>query len=210
MTARALLRNAEDNPDVGYFKRKALRLKRLGIRVIGPSARPAPPQPPTRAGRIRSQRYESQAEREHRATIAGEIAALDAHAKRIEKQLGARTPPALAVGPGAGAVDYRTQERHVELRQLAQLRRMLEDDLAAGPIRTDRDGREIDDRLRAYLKFRAREIAETAWASAERAESEGDYRRARQERRDALRARLIVEHELHWRSFLPGYSQPWN
>lgn len=133
-------------------------------------------------------------EREWSATINSELAAIDRHRSALEDRL-ARLPEG----------SYERQELQRELGALAALRREIEHDRDR-PITRRPDGRDLDDRDRAIRRMRAQEIAENLWAAAERAQTEGDYRRARQLRHDSLRARQVAEFELGLRKSLTGYT----
>lgn len=185
-------------PMFASFRERAMWRRANNIVVVGPSEPPSLPKASTRSDRVRDQKHLSQIEREHREVVEAELLAIDAHCKFIEK-----------LGVGAGS--YADQERRAELHQLRALHVMLKDDMAAGPIARDRGGRPINEHVRAFIRVRARELAEQLWFSAGRAEAEGDHRRARHERRDALRARMIAEYEMGWRPSLPGYGlSAWN
>lgn len=202
MTARAI--PAENDPDLGYFKRKAARLARLGIVAIGPSAPPAPASTPTRADEIAQAKRDKQAATDHEKIVRAEIDALDRHAADVTRRIE-------ALESTSRAPDYALQELQAERRQCRELRAMLEDDRNTGPIRADRDGRLIDARLHAIIRMRAREIAANNWAAAARADGAGQRREARQLRVDALRARHLAEFELKLRNAPPGYGlAPWN
>jgi hypothetical protein len=134
----------------------------------------------------------------HRGTVEAEIAKVDRHARAVAGQLA-------VVGAGGS---FERQELHAELRQLAVLRAELVAELDR-PICGTRDGRPITDQMRAHVRARTAELREQGWHAADRAEREGDHRRARQLRRDALRARALAEHEAGLRSSLPGYTTPW-
>ena len=192
------------DPSTGSIRRRALGRWLNGIVAVGPSAGLRLPVPePTKTELAAAEKHDAEIRRQHEQTVKDEIAALDKHtsdvADRIEALSSMSTTP-----------DYALQEYRSEYRMLVQLRGMLESDLASGPIRTDRDGREVDDRLRAIVRLRAKEVREAKWESAARADAEGDRRRARTLRIDALRSRHLSEHEHGLRSFLAGYSQPWS
>jgi hypothetical protein len=190
----------ENDPDLGFFRRRALRIKRLGIRTIGPVSLNPPAPEPTRADAVVAAKRDSEVRREHHAMITAELKAVDDHAHTLEQRLTQL----------AGGASFESQESHAELRQLGELRVMIAADLNH-PIRTDRHGRQLDDHMRGFIRFRTRELAEQLWANAELAARSGDHRRARQLRRDALRARHLAEHEMHLRGHLPGYGiSPWS
>ncbi len=130
--------------------------------------------------------------------VAAEIAALDRHgadvARRIEALESTSTPT------------FALQELKAEARTLRELRAMLEEDAAAGTIRTGAGGRAITDRDRAIVAARGRELGEGKWAAAALADAAGDRCEARLLRRDALRARMIAEYEHGWRQSLAGYG----
>jgi hypothetical protein len=201
MARQVQIRSAEDDlDDAGYFRRKALRLQRLGIRAVGPtSLHPPPPPPPSRADEIVARRRRSQLEREHSETISKELAAVDARIGEIEK---------LLVALGADN-SYHAQELRGEARQLRELRIMLE--LDRDPILTDRDGRELTDRDRAIVRLRARELCESYWAAAARDDACGDYREGRRHRLAAIASRMIAEDEMKLRGTVPGFGLcAWN
>jgi hypothetical protein len=205
MVARAQTapQRAADDPDVGFFKRRALRIKALGIVQRGPTALFPPPAPePTRADAIVVRRRAARIEREHAEIVAKEIVAVDARVAEVDK---------LLAQFGRDSRSYAAQELAAEKRQLRELRVMLQLDRTTGPILTDRNGRGIDDRTRRYVKFRARELAESYWRAAERDAAAGDHREARRHRLDALRARMIAEDEARLRGTVPGFGLcAWN
>jgi hypothetical protein len=204
MTIEAM-QAAVDNPETGSIRRRALRRMLAGIKAVGATVlRPAPAPAPTRADELQQARRDKRLADEHRATIENEIAVLDRHAADVSRRI-----ENLESTSAAGATSYALQEWRAESRLLRELRAMLVDDIAAGPVRNYRDGRPVDDRDRAILRLRAKELRDSGWAAANRADAEGDRRRARQQRIDALRARQIAEHESGLRPFLAGYSQPW-
>ena len=154
---------------------------------IGPTVLRPPPAEPTEAELAEKVR------RRHEQTVRDELAAVDRHAADVARRIEALEATSV---PTSALVEYRA-----EARQLAQLRTMLQDDQRAGPIMVDRDGRPVDDRLRAIVRMRAAEMRATKWAAAER---EVDPRRARTLRRDALGSRLLVEDEMKMRGTQPG------
>jgi hypothetical protein len=204
MVARATSQRViDDDNSMGFLKRRALRIKALGIRAIGPTVLFPPPAPePTRADDVAARKREAVLKREHAEIVAKEIAAVDAHAAEVEKRLA-------RLGPESRS--YEAQELIAEKRQLRELRQMLEDDLAAGPITRTRDAKSVDDRARAYVRFRARELAASSWRAAERDAAAGDYREARRHHVDSLRARHIAEDEMNLRGTVPGFGLcAWN
>jgi hypothetical protein len=130
--------------------------------------------------------------------VADEIAAVDRRLAEIDRLLKARP----AAGAWGGA-DYESQELASERHRLRDVRRDIEADQAC-PVAFDRDGRPLDAHWRVVRRARARELRESYWAEAEAARAEGDHRRARQLRLDALRARQLAEVELRWRT-VPHY-----
>lgn len=184
------------DPDTSSIKRRWLRRALAGVVAVGPTVLRPPSPEPTKADLAARARRDDEIKREFEKTVRDEIAAVDAHRREVERVL-ARYE---------GSRSFAAQEMAHERRMLAELRRMLEDDLRAGPIRTDRDGHPLDDRDRAICRHRARELREMKWQAAARYAAAGDHRDARHCRVDALRSRLIAEHELHWRASLPGYG----
>ena len=182
----------EHDPDVGYFRRRAMRLRRLGIKPIGPSGPPASEPPPEHNAAVIG---------EHNVIIRIELHQIDMHRETVAARLA-------ALASDAGS--FQCQELRAELRQLAELRSMIAADLDK-PTTRDRDGRPLTDKMRAFLKARTAELRDSYWRSAESAAREGDHRRARHLRRDALRSRHLAEHEMHLREHLPGYGiTPWS
>ncbi len=201
MPARVLA--AESDPDMGYFKRKALRLQALGIKAVGVTDLHPKPPPVTRSDEVEEMRRDEMLQQEHEAIVLTEIAELDKHAAIVAQHIEALE--------STSRDSYRLQELKAERRQLMELRAMLEDDLASGPIRKDRNGRALDDRDRAYVRFRSKELRESFWAAAEREAATGDHREARRHRINALRSRQIAEFEQGWRNSLAGYGLvSWN
>lgn len=132
----------------------------------------------------------------HEAAVGREIAAIDEHMRAITARL-----------DSGAAGDYELAELAAERRALATLRGEIAADLGR-PILADRDGKPVSDRMRAFVRARSVELREQCWAAAVRAAAEGDHRRARALRRDALRARHLAEREVHLRGAVPGYSSP--
>lgn len=185
------------DPAVGDIKRRALKRALSGVKAIGPSGPPVILPQPTAAERAETN---ARVAADHNKTVEAEVAALDKHAEDVARRV------ELLAGT---SVTFAEQELRTEARQLRELRMMIEADLDH-PITVDRDGRPLDDRDRAICRLRTRELAASKWAEAARADAEGDRRRGRQLRRDALRARQIAEHEAGWRRNLPGYGiSPW-
>lgn len=176
----------------GFLARRHRRIQAAGIRAIGPTdLHPVPPKP-VPADRIRRHRALTGRDKEHRATVAAELAAIDAHADWIREQLGENT------GPDAGLRSFQDQELAAELRQLGLLRVEIEADTASPAP--------ADDRMRAIVRARSKELAEQFWRGAGRAAAEGDHRHARQLRHDALRAQRVAERESGIRTSLRGYA----
>ena len=186
------------DPGTGSIKRRVLGRLLNNVVAVGPSAPPAPPAPPPPADLIAAQEHADEVRREHEKLVTAEIVALDRHAAIVAQYVEALE--------STSAASFALQEFKTEARQLRELRGMLEDDLDTGPILVDRDGRVIDDQARAYIRHRAAELREQFWASAARADAEGDRPRARRLRRDALRSRLLAEAEMNLRPTQPGYG----
>lgn len=181
-----------DDPDTGSIKRRHLRRVAAGIKAIGPNG---PPQPRPEAPRAFV--ADTPEHIEHvGGIVAAELHEIDKHRQQIEQRLVGGPDPAVA------------QELAAERRQLAALAQMIAADLE-GPVR-DRDGRPLADEMRAFLRARTRELREQSWRASAQAAAEGDHRRARRHRVDALRSRHRAEHEAALRPSLPGYSTPWN
>lgn len=200
MTVEAM-QAAVDDPETGSIRRRWLRRALAGVVAVGPTLLHPPPSKPTRTENVARVRRAANAARDHEQAVSAEIAAVDRHVGEVARKIEALE--------STSAATYALQEMKAEHRMLGQLRGMLEADLAAGPIRTirtSRDGRELVDRDRAILRMRARELAESMWTAAARADGEGDHRRARMLRIDALRARQIAEYEIGLRPSLPGYG----
>lgn len=195
MTKQAT-RAAIDDPQVGSIKRRVLKRKLAGVVAIGPSAPPEPPQPPTQADQIRGLRSKSAISRAHRQTVEREIKLIDERISLIDARFAASR---------SGIVTDETIEATAERRQLREMRRDLENEIER-PTLINRDGRELTAHDRAVVRARAKELTEILWINAERAAAEGDHRRARTLRRDALRSRQIAEMESGWRGSLPGYG----
>lgn len=137
--------------------------------------------------RVRSER---RLDHDDARTVVAELAAIDAHAAILRKQIEKRPEG--------------THEIATELRQLAALRNEIaRDDIP--PMRFP-SGEPLTDRQRAFRQMRGRELKEQIWKQAARAQSEGDHRRARRCRLDALRARHLAEHEMGICPSLRGYS----
>lgn len=178
----------------GFLKRRRQRIQASGIRAIGPAVIRPEPARPDGVARIRRSRAETAAEREHRDTVTQELKDIDRHAAWIEEQLAALGPAS-----GSGRVSYEVQELRSELSQLGALRTEVGADMAAAPI--------PDDRTRAIIRMRTKDMSEQDWRAAEQARAEGDHRRARMCRHDALRARQLAERELGIRTTsLRGYA----
>lgn len=174
----------ERDPDVGYFRRKAIRLRRLGIKPIGrggPPAEPAEPSPEHNAAVVG----------EHNIAVRVELHEIDKHTKMVEARLGT-----------AGIGNYEAQELSAELRMLRTLRAEVEGE-------RDRPIMMTDDK-RAFIRARAAELRESYWHAAERCSRAGDHREARRCRVDAVRARHVAEHEAGLRSSLPGFTTMWS
>jgi hypothetical protein len=189
-----------NDPDLGFFKRRALRIKALGIKAIGPTVlRPEPPTP-TRADEVIAAKRRTEVEREHRQMIEGELAEIDKHARAVEARLATLA---------AHLRSFEAQELHRELGMLRELRRAIEGELDR-PIMRTAEGREVDDRLRAIVRARTAMLRDSYWRAAERDAASGLHREARRHRVDACRARHVAEHEIGVRSSLPGYTTPWS
>lgn len=180
--ATAPVPHEDDAPDRHYFKTRARRLRAQGVKSIGPDGPPAPlPEPPA---------FIFGAEHgAHAGVVEREIADCDAHAGTIEARIAA-----------AGEGTFAAQELRRELSAVRSLRADLVRDL-----RPDWPGAAATDALREFIAIRARELREQSWHSAERAAAEGDHRRARMLRYDALRSRQIAEREAGLRPHLSGY-----
>lgn len=139
---------------------------------------------------------------EDQKAVQAELRAIDARMAEIEALLGQPTPRSTF---GVNAPSYRENELRAELGELAYQRREIESDLER-PINRWPDGRPLTARDRAYRRTRTREIAENDWAMSDRAEREGDHRRARRLRCNSLRARHIAEFEMHLRPSLRGFT----
>jgi len=186
----------DDIDNIGSIKRRALRIKRLGIVAIGPTdlfpKRPAP----TKADAVGAAKADNKVRRTHRQTVTREIEVIDERISLIDARFAASRP---------GIVTDEALEATAERRQLKELRRDLESEIDR-PTLIDREGRQLTAHDRAMVRARARELAESFWVNAERAAAEGDHRRARNLRRDALRSRQIAEMEVGWRGSLAGYG----
>jgi hypothetical protein len=179
-----------DDPDTGSIKRRFLRRIAAGIRTVGPSG-PSQPRPEAPQFVLGGE----PASIELGAAIAVEMAEIAKHCEQLEQRLVG------AVAPGE------EMELRAELRQLAALRQTI---IADRPILADRDNQPISDQMRGFLRARAVENKGRSWTAAERASAEGDHRRARRHRVNALRGRHIAEYEAGLRPSLPGFSTPWN
>jgi hypothetical protein len=144
---------------------------------------------------------------EDQRAVSDELRAIDRRIADIDKQLSHPQPAGVAVASrlfaggraiGGGHTSYEAQEFAVERRQLFALRRDIESDQTR-PVTRDGDGNPLDVRSRLIRRGRAANLRDQAWREAERARAEGDHRRARQLRFDALRARHLAETELGWR-----------
>lgn len=141
-------------------------------------------------------------------TIREELEAIDRHQCALEAQLGGpASAPHLVVGIGANPRTSRDRELRAEVSRLGLLKREIAAD-AEKPITANRNGELLTDRERSFRRMRTAELRDQYWHAAERAEREGDHRRARQLRHDALRSRHIAEYEMHLRPSLRGYSYP--
>ena len=196
MTAEQM-ESAYVDPSTGSIKRRLLKRLLNNVVAVGPSARPAPPAPPSQAEQQAAAEHEAEVGRRHRETIEAELAALDRHASDV----GAR----IEALEGASIPTFALQEFRRERRMLLELRAMLAEDLDH-PIMVDRDGHALTARDRKIAAARAGELRESKWAAATRAAGEGDHRRARMLRVDSLRSRQIAEMELHWRPAVAGYG----
>lgn len=190
----AALQKVIDNPDTGSIKRRALRRIAAGIKTIGPSGPPEPRLPETSPG---PDGFDL-ACIAIRPVVEGEVTEIDRHIGAVEARL-ARI--------GQDVRSFEAQELRSEQDALAALRAEVAADLQR-PITLDRDGRPITDQMRAFVRLRTKETRESLWRNAEKAAAEGDHRRARQLRHDALRARHLAEHEAGIRPSLRGYSFP--
>jgi hypothetical protein len=147
-----------------------------GVVAVGPSGPAATKPTPTLAAMKTIDRE----------AVHLELKAVDQRLRDIADLFG-RTRP--------GVISYEDQELNVEYKQLFDIRRDIRDD-----IESDRDGRPLDVRQRLIRRERAATIRATCWEQAEAARREGDHRRARRHRLDALRARHLAESELGWRN----------
>lgn len=158
-----------DDPDCGSLRRRALRRQLAGIRAIGPSAPPTPPEP---ASVVLSADMDG-----YHAIVVAAINALDAHVREINQRL-----------DGGRCGDFEHQELLAERRDLQRIRRQMVDDLRVPPLLTANQLR--------YLAFRTRESRENLWANAEREARSGSHRQARLFRMQALVAYRSAEQEL--------------
>ncbi len=183
----------------GDIKRRWLRRKLNAIVPIGKNVLNQVVPEPTKEAVADIVKHDAEVARQHRETVSAEIAALDRHGRDVDARLE-------MIESTSAAPTYLVQELRSERRQLIQLRQMLESDLRDGPITTSRDGRKSTDRDRGFVRFRARELRDSYWAQAEKLSSSGQHREARSRRIDALRARMIAEHENGSRPSIPGYG----
>ena len=185
----------------GPIKRRYLSRLLNNITAVGPTnLHPSPPPAPS-ADEVA--RKNDELTRKHREMVNSEIAALDKHADIVRQHIEALE------SSSRGASSFMLQEMKREHRLLSELRQMLEIDRDAGRIRIDKNRNAVDDHARAYIRFRASELREQAWAAAEREARAGEHRAAVAHRIDALRARMLAEFEAGHRSSLPGYSSAW-
>jgi len=184
------------HPETGSIRRRWIGRKLAGIVAVGPSAGMRAPTPEPTKAEIAAKAKEADEEAgRFRKAVRAELDAVDFHADEVCRKLNA-----------AGPASYQAQELRAEKRQLAELRAMLEEDLAAGPILTGREGGEISRGDRAILRKRALEIADSLWQQSIKLDAAGDRREARLKRIDSLRARHIAEYETGWRTSLLGYG----
>ncbi|WP_034491797.1 hypothetical protein [Afifella pfennigii] len=184
------------HPETGSIRRRWIGRKLAGVVAVGPSeGMRLPTREPTKAELAAKAKEADEDARRHRKTVQAEIAALDHHAEDVARKFKA-----------AGNASYQAQELRAEKRQLAELRLMLQEDLAVGPIMTDGGGGEISRGDRAYIRQRALEIADSFWQQSIKLDATGDRREARRKRVDSLRARQIAEYEAGWRASLLGYG----
>jgi len=189
----------QDIDNVGFLRRRALRIKRLGIVALGRTVlRPAKPAS-TKAGEVREARSCAEQHREHRATVLREIEIIEGRVGELDARIASTMPdvdtPELA-------------EARAERRMACQLRGDLIAEMDS-PITVDRDARPVDERMRKIIARMAKARAELNWEAAERHAAAGDYREARLRRVNAFRGRHIAEYELGLRASLPGFTSPW-
>ncbi len=180
MVARARVALPDENdPDVGFFRRRAMRLKRLGIVAIGPTVLNPKPPTPTRADEVAKLNADEAVRMEHQAVVGNEISTVDKHLADLVRRIEAIE--------STSASSFALQEMKSERRLCRELRALLVDELSTGPIMHARDGRELTGRDRALVRLRAAELRESYWAAATRFSAQGEHREARLKRIAALR-----------------------